>query len=235
MLPCRQTFWYLELRTKIASFSCFGPVLPYPEREGMMQGLLEIVPVVQLLGLGGIGIFLVFSHLGFKNRLDGLADYKRAKEEIADGWKAYVQERDEYMQKRAAEFTAHLQALDTSWRQMDETRQRSINHLLEHRDRLECDLKRARSESDEDLARFRVIELEQLELMRRSMELIPQLEGTLRNTIIHLSQLGQLLGRSVPLHELPVLAMSLNADTRRAGFEPVIANAIDSPDRTISH
>jgi hypothetical protein len=138
-----------------------------------MGDITAIVSVMNFLGLGGLGLFIYYVIKGLKERIGNLTELAKEQKVTLDA----VRERALEMDKLSKEYKQALTDFQDMGKKLDERR----NELVKE---LELAIKR----KDHDLARLTKLQLEQIEVKKKSLERLPDLERTLEETVSELSR-----------------------------------------------
>lgn len=140
-----------------------------------MTDITQIVSILNLLGLGGLGLFLYYVIKGLTERVANLTD-------LANEQKATL----EAVRARAIE----MDRLSKDYKQALTDFQDMGKKLDERRNELVKELELANLRKDQELARLANLELEEIELKKRSLQRLPEIERRLDETV---SELGRQL------------------------------------------
>jgi hypothetical protein len=139
----------------------------------MQVGIAEVIGGLNLLGLGGLGLFIYYVIRGLRERIQALTDLA-----------AEQQKTLEVVRTRALE----LDQLRKDYRQAVDDFQDLGHKLEERRKAVISDLEAANKQKDDELARLKSLELEEIELKKRSLDKVGELEHTLAATVSELQR-----------------------------------------------
>lgn len=139
----------------------------------MQTGLAELIGGLNLLGLGGLGVFTYYVIRGLRERIQALTSLAQEQLQTLDVVRTRAVELDQLRKD-------YRQALDDF---------QDLGHKLEERRKaVISDLELANKQKDEELARLKSLELEEIELKRKSLEKVGELEITLATTVTELQR-----------------------------------------------
>lgn len=120
------------------------------------------------MGLGGVGVFLYYLYKGLKERISNLSALASEQQKTIEA-----------ISKRALE----VDKLSKHYKQALEDFQDMGSKLEERRKELVKELEDANRKKDEELAKLKQLEIQEIELKEKSLNRIPELENQLQKTI----------------------------------------------------
>ncbi|HTY22241.1 MAG TPA: hypothetical protein VMC85_03870 [Desulfomonilaceae bacterium] len=146
-----------------------------------MSDIAAMASVLDLLGLGGLGLFIYFVVKGMRERIGNLTQLANEQKVTLDA----VRERALEMDKLSKDYKQALTDFQDMGKKLDERR----NELVKE---LELAIKR----KDDDLERLTKLRLEEIEVQKKSLERIPGLEQLLEQTVSELTRQFRILSPS---------------------------------------
>jgi hypothetical protein len=138
-----------------------------------MSDIATIVSALNLLGLGGLGLFIYYVVKGLRERIQALTDLASEQSKTLDVVRTRALELDQLRKD-------YKQAVDDF---------QDIGHKLEERrNAVIRELEAANKQKDDELARLKTLELEEIELKKRSLERVPEIEERLTSTVRELEK-----------------------------------------------
>jgi DNA repair exonuclease SbcCD ATPase subunit len=130
--------------------------------------LQTIVSWLNIIGLGGVGIFLYYLYKGLSERINTLTEVAREQTKTLEAVRTRAEEMDR---------------LRESYKQAVSDFQEMGDKLEQRRSELVKELEAANQRKDAELAKLASLQLEELELQKRSLERIPKLEENLQKVV----------------------------------------------------
>lgn len=161
---------------------------------------MELVfAVLNLLGLGGLAMFIIWTFKGLHARIENLTQLANEQKETLEA-----------VRTRATE----LDQLRKDYRQGLDDFQHLGQRLEERRGQLLAEVEAALQRKDEQLAAAKQLELKDLELKQQSLDMIPQLQERLTETVSLLEQqtraLSSVLGSNAQSLPRPLVPFTLS-------------------------
>lgn len=148
-----------------------------------MADLQLLISFLNLLGLGGVGIFLYYLFKGLKERIKTLTELAMEQHKTLEAVRARAEEMDRLKD-------SYKQAL------LDFE---DMGHKLEQRrNELVKELEAANQRKDEELAKLAHLKLEEIELKKKSLERLPQLEDNLTKAVSDLERQLHIISSAEP-------------------------------------
>ena len=133
-----------------------------------MNDLNTIISILNFLGLGGLGFFLYYLIRGLRERIANLSTLAQEQKQTLD----VVRERAIEIDK----LSQHYKKAMTDFQDMGKI-------LEDRRQELVKELEEANKRKDEQLAEFKKVEIQEIELKAESLKRIPELENELQKTV----------------------------------------------------
>lgn len=150
-----------------------GSFTNVPIESGCMNDFTGVFSLLNLLGLGGLAWFIYYVIKGLRERIQALTQLAEEQRHTLDVVRTRAVELDQLRKD-------YRQALDDF---------QDIGHKLEERrNAVIRELESANKQKDDELARLKTLELEEIELRKKSYERLPQLEERLSSTVEELQR-----------------------------------------------
>ncbi|SRR6266540_3911289 len=153
-----------------------------------MADLQTIISLLNLLGFGGVGVFLYYLYKGLKDRIDTLTELAQEQKHTLEAVRGRADEMDR---------------LKESYKNIVSDFEEMGDKLKKRRQELVEELESANQRKDRELARLTNLQLEEIEVKRQSLERLPELEGKLTSAV---EELG---------HQLQVVTAGQNTSRER--------------------
>jgi hypothetical protein len=127
-----------------------------------------VISVLNLLGLGGLALFIYFVWKGLRERIANLTALANEQKETLDAVRARATELDQLRK----DYRQGLDDFQELGKRIDERRNELVNEL-----------ETAVQKKDEQLAKTKQLEINQLKLQEDSLALLPQLQDRLTTTL----------------------------------------------------
>jgi hypothetical protein len=138
-----------------------------------MTDLTTIISALNLLGLGGLSLFIYYVIKGLRERVANLTELAREQKDTLEA----VRTRAVEMDKLSKDYKQALTDFQKMGKRLDERR----NELVK-------ELELANQRKDVELARLAHLELEEIELKKQSLNRLPDIERKLDDTVAELSR-----------------------------------------------
>jgi hypothetical protein len=147
-----------------------------------MLTLADLTSILNLVGLGGLAVFIWYTIKGLRERITNLTELAKEQQETL----AAVRSRAEESDRLSKAYKEALLDFQEFGKKLDERR----NELVK-------ELEVANQRKDLELARLARLELEEIELKRKSLERLPDLERRLEGIVGDLERQLRILTPSI--------------------------------------
>lgn len=154
-----------------------------------MNVLTSIISILNLLGLGGIGIFIYYTIKGLRERINSLNKLVEEQQKTLDTVRERAEEISE-LSKYYKQVTEDSKKFMKDFQEMGEKLEKRRNELVK-------ELEEANERKDTELAEFKEVELEKVKLRKQSWERIPELEKELKTVVSKLKSQLEILSPSM--------------------------------------
>ncbi len=133
-----------------------------------MKELSEIMSILNFLGLGGVGFFIFYFIKGLNQRISTLTALAEEQKKALEA----ARDRATEIEKLNKSYKESLDNFNDMGKKLEERRQELLQEI-------EIDNR----QKQQELAKFKKLELEEIELKQKSYEKLPELEKSLENTL----------------------------------------------------
>lgn len=133
-----------------------------------MADLDTVISLLNLVGLGGVGVFLYYLIRGLRERIATLTELTQEQKKTLEA----VRGRAEEMDRLSESYKRALIDFEEMGKKIEERRRELIKELED-----------ANQRKDEQLAKLTSLQLEELELQKKSLERLPELEYKLAEAV----------------------------------------------------
>jgi len=149
-----------------------------------MNDLVNIFPVLNFLGLGGLAVFLYYTFKGLHERIQNLEKLAEEQKKTLEA----VRERAREMRKLSYEYKKSFSDFQEMGKKLEDRR----NELVK-------ELESINRKQDEELAKLKKLQIEEIEIKQKSFARIPELEKKLESAIVELGKQLQIVSPSFKL------------------------------------